>query len=732
MMANRRTTAWTILLMATLAGAIVGCNGIDAAVAVDFYRNEEWRAVLHFSTPVDPSQRSVTEEEIESYLNDLVAGAVAQGVDTHLTEYVDEGFLIYSVEMEGTGLDTLSRAAFQGEAEITIDNNNGGRSLVQFRYNANAGPTFDSLELVLRAGEILDGNGTRLDNRTMQWRNPYGVVEATLMEHSSLSQADADIAVSFYRDEDWQAVMTFSIPADVMSQPGTATQVAGELEEMRAAAEVYGVSAEWHQAASAEHEVYTIQMQGNGLDVLSWLVFSGQAAISVDQYGRQQWIHFQDKSGIGLQYRSSQITLHGGTVMDTNGEWIDNHTVSWDNAYGPVQATLLPSSLLSDADAYLTLDFYRGERWRAILEPSLPAESLFAVDNKAEIERELNELVAQAALANVTAQWREARGLDSGAYVIEMEGTGLDLLSTVVLNNVAMFEVEQTGREPLVHFAQERNGGWEFHSLALEVRGRKIVSGDGVGEGTRRMTWMDASGWTSATIIASPRSLADFAAVYGPTVGIGAAALIGMGLVAIGARKAWKKHQARPPRCPQCGFRFPEDARHCPRCGHDLRFRVCRRCRFQMPADAVFCPQCRLDQRGLVERLGHRWDRWRTSIQAARPRSKGDAAREPGQDEPEPAATSLFPIPIGKELLVGSGPGSDLQLAAPGVATEHAVIRAARRCYFVQDLGSEGGTWVNGQRIPGARKLEKEDVIQIGSVSLVFDGESLVQSHWEL
>ena len=47
-------------------------------------------------------------------------------------------------------------------------------------------------------------------------------------------------------------------------------------------------------------------------------------------------------------------------------------------------------------------------------------------------------------------------------------------------------------------------------------------------------------------------------------------------------------------------------------------------------------------------------------------------------------------------------------------STQHARFRAAHGLWYVEDLGSKNGTWLNGRRIHAAQRLKKGDKIKIG------------------
>ena len=79
-----------------------------------------------------------------------------------------------------------------------------------------------------------------------------------------------------------------------------------------------------------------------------------------------------------------------------------------------------------------------------------------------------------------------------------------------------------------------------------------------------------------------------------------------------------------------------------------------------------------------------------------------------------------IPLPSHGKVTLGSGPGNEVKVADTAASPYHASISAARTCYFVQDLDSTGGTFVNGERLSGARRLQSGDVISIGSEEFTF------------
>jgi uncharacterized protein YkwD len=79
----------------------------------------------------------------------------------------------------------------------------------------------------------------------------------------------------------------------------------------------------------------------------------------------------------------------------------------------------------------------------------------------------------------------------------------------------------------------------------------------------------------------------------------------------------------------------------------------------------------------------------------------------------EAPGTRLLMLSRG-EAAIGSAEGSKLQVTDPGVADRHATIRYARGRYYLADLKSGPGTFVNGNRIRRTQRLKHGDVLRFG------------------
>lgn len=86
----------------------------------------------------------------------------------------------------------------------------------------------------------------------------------------------------------------------------------------------------------------------------------------------------------------------------------------------------------------------------------------------------------------------------------------------------------------------------------------------------------------------------------------------------------------------------------------------------------------------------------------------------------------------GESVLIGSGPSAALRLEEEGVSTIHAVIKASSTGEVtVVDLGSEGGTTVNGNAATDPVVLSVGDKIRVGEVDLEITqlGEGAPKAH---
>lgn len=71
------------------------------------------------------------------------------------------------------------------------------------------------------------------------------------------------------------------------------------------------------------------------------------------------------------------------------------------------------------------------------------------------------------------------------------------------------------------------------------------------------------------------------------------------------------------------------------------------------------------------------------------------------------------------ENSLGRGKGNDIIVEDPTVSRDHAVLLRRKAGWFVNDVGSKGGTFVNGEQTEGRTPVMIDDVITVGETSYV-------------
>lgn len=88
--------------------------------------------------------------------------------------------------------------------------------------------------------------------------------------------------------------------------------------------------------------------------------------------------------------------------------------------------------------------------------------------------------------------------------------------------------------------------------------------------------------------------------------------------------------------------------------------------------------------------------------------------------KPVESEYKLTEVVIRDELFtIGRSSENDLRLPDPAVSRQHTRLRCAQGDWYIQDLQSSGGTFVNGQRVP-ATLLNDGDIIGVGKSTFLF------------
>ena len=69
---------------------------------------------------------------------------------------------------------------------------------------------------------------------------------------------------------------------------------------------------------------------------------------------------------------------------------------------------------------------------------------------------------------------------------------------------------------------------------------------------------------------------------------------------------------------------------------------------------------------------------------------------------------------------IGRAVECDIVIASKSVSREHTRLRRDGRHWFVDDLGSTNGTWLNGERVIGSLALQDGDSLEVGGVTFIF------------
>jgi len=78
-------------------------------------------------------------------------------------------------------------------------------------------------------------------------------------------------------------------------------------------------------------------------------------------------------------------------------------------------------------------------------------------------------------------------------------------------------------------------------------------------------------------------------------------------------------------------------------------------------------------------------------------------------------------------IYLGRSRENDLILDFPQISRKHAELQFAEGCFYISDLNSMGGTFVNGDKIT-RKKLEKGDIITLANLHLVFGQDVIPES----
>ena len=75
-------------------------------------------------------------------------------------------------------------------------------------------------------------------------------------------------------------------------------------------------------------------------------------------------------------------------------------------------------------------------------------------------------------------------------------------------------------------------------------------------------------------------------------------------------------------------------------------------------------------------------------------------------------------FPLGQTTTIGRGPDNSIVLSDGFVSTNHAALSFRDGSWWLSDLGSRNGTWVNGQKVTGEVRIGHGDVVSVGQIKM--------------
>ena len=126
-----------------------------------------------------------------------------------------------------------------------------------------------------------------------------------------------DVTVEFAANEQWEADVVYTLPADLVALTGP-QEVEAALEDEAESFEAKGARMTWKSSESDGDLIYSVKVTGTGLDRLAETVFYGDARIYLEERDGRRVIHFSHSESLGMG-AVWELTLKGGEILSGNG-----------------------------------------------------------------------------------------------------------------------------------------------------------------------------------------------------------------------------------------------------------------------------------------------------------------------------------------------------------------------------------------------------------------------------
>lgn len=174
------------VLIAVVLLLLTGC-GADVNQSVTFYRHEAWETDMSFSIDAETLALFSDPATLEAELDRAVQEAENMGAKASWSSRRQDTTLIFTVHAEGKGLETLKEIAFDNSTQLSATEVEGGRQLYFSHPASRDFLDASQYTFTLNGGNIISSNGQKIDDRTVQWINPSGRMEAVFTEKGRLS-----------------------------------------------------------------------------------------------------------------------------------------------------------------------------------------------------------------------------------------------------------------------------------------------------------------------------------------------------------------------------------------------------------------------------------------------------------------------------------------------------------------------------------------------------------------